>query len=214
MSQVPLPTASSVEDGHGAPRGVEDTEVTLEAMFRVVDVDCSGGLDMEELRGFTRILGTPDMSEEECAGMLREYVESQALEGDSPELNFDGFCQLVEPILVELQEADRRVEEVVAAEMGTDAEGKFPLPPGEFEESALGCVPLNNPVRRMVLWLVSKNQFDYFVILLIGLNAVLMALEDPLRDEENPTKLEKDIETAELIFVRIYPPARSLSPGS
>ncbi len=164
---------------------------------------------MQELKEFTALLGV-DITEEDCAGMLREYVQSQALEGDSPELNFDGFCQLVGPILVELQEADRRVEEVVAAEMGTDAGGRIPLPPGEFEESALGCVTLNNPVRRMVLWLVSKNEFDYFVILLIGLNAVLMALEDPLRDEENPTELEKNIHIAELIFVRVHPPARPL----
>eukprot|EP01043_Picozoa_sp_COSAG02_P046570 COSAG02_NODE_4370_length_5442_cov_338.841475_2_plen_155_part_00 len=111
---------------------------------RLLDGDDSGGLDMQELKEFTAMLGLT-ITEEECAEMLREYIQSEALDGDSPELNFDGFCQLVEPILVELQEADRRVEEVVAAEVGTDAEGGRRLPPGDFEESALGCLTLDNP---------------------------------------------------------------------
>jgi hypothetical protein len=172
---------------------------------RLLDGDDSGGLDMQELKEFTAMLGLT-ITEEECAEMLREYIQSEALDGDSPELNFDGFCQLVEPILVELQEADRRVEEVVAAEVGTDAEGGRRLPPGDFEESALGCLTLDNPVRRVAIRLVSRKEFDYFVLLLIGLNAVLMALENPLRDEANPTELEKDIHTAELVFVRAPPP--------
>lgn len=46
--------------------------------------------------------------------------QSDALERDSPELDFNYFCQLVEPVLIEMQEAERCVVE--AAAPPTDAD--------------------------------------------------------------------------------------------
>ena len=158
---------------------------------------------MAELKGFAALLGLT-ISEAECTGMLRENIQSDALKGDSPELDFGGFCQLVEPVLIELQEQERRVNEAAAPPV--DAEGHR-LPPGDFEESSLGCLNLTNPVRRAVIRLVSRREFDFFVLLLIGMNAVLMAMEDPLRDPDNPTELEQQTQVLELVFVRARPPA-------
>lgn len=187
-------------------RAAHRARARVHAVRRLLDDDGSGGLDMAELQGFTALLGLA-ISEAECTGMLRENIQSDALKGDSPELDFDGFCQLVEPVLIELQEQERRVNELAAPPV--DAEGHR-LPPGDFEESSLGCLKLTNPVRRAVIRLVSRREFDLFVLLLIGMNAVLMAMEDPLRDQDNPTELEQKIHVLELVFVRAHPPAYPL----
>jgi hypothetical protein len=173
------------------------TVLTVEQMFRVLDADDSGGLDMIELSRFVELLGVPT-SEDQVHRMLESKLKTKLLAGEEPELDFEGFKEFVDPILEEVRES-----EMVAAEeearAGTRPNG---LPAGAFEASSLGFLALENPARLAAIKLVSMSAFDYVVLGLIGCNSVLMALEDPLRPENNPEWMT----AAELSFVRSVGP--------
>ena len=171
-----------------------DSELTIEQMFQVLDADASGGLDMLELKGFVKLLGI-QMSEEQVQGMLQSKLKKKLLDGEEPELDFEGFKEFVDPILDEARKAAKKAAEDDARE--AEAKGRINL--GAFEPSALGFLTLENPARLATIKLVSQPAFDYVVLGLIGCNSVLMALEDPLRPEtDNP----EWIADAELAFVR------------
>lgn len=170
------------------------TVLTVEQMFRVLDADDSGGLDMIELARFVELLGVPT-SEEHVCRMLESKLKSNLLAGEKPELDLEGFKEFVDPILEEVRETEK-----IAAEQAVRADDRADgLPAGAFEASSLGFFTLENPARLAAIKLVSKSAFDYVVLVLIGCNSVLMALEDPLHSEANNPDWMAD---AELIFVR------------
>lgn len=182
----------NADDDADIPPG---TVLTIEQMFRVLDADGSGGLDMIELSRFFGLLGAP-ASEEQVRRMLESKLRSgsKLLAGEEPELDFEGFKEFVEPILEEVQKAEK-----IAADKEARADPRPDgLPAGTFEASSLGFLTLDNPARLAIIKLVSKSAFDYVVLVLIGCNSVLMALENPVRPENNPEWMA----TAELTFVR------------
>ena len=169
--------------------------LSVEEMFRVLDADNSNGLDMAELGALVEILGL-EMTEEQLQGMLMENLNSEALEGAEAELDSDGFKLLIEPIILEQEAAEAARAEAAAAGKGEVASDSA----DHFDPRALGCLPPDNPMRAALLQLVHKPSFDYFVLLLIGCNAVMMALEDPQKDPDNPTELELKMAYFEAIF--------------
>ena len=175
-----------------------DTVLTAALMFRALDADASGGLDMTELKRLVDRLGVPT-SEDQLRRMLESKLQRDLGAGEKPELDFEGFEAFIDPILDEIREADRNAAEEETRELAAP-DG---LPAGSFEASALGFLTLENPARRVAIKLVSKQAFDYVVLILIGINSVLMALEDPLRPpEDDPEWMAR----AELTFVRPIAP--------
>ena len=69
---------------------------------------------------------------------------------------------------------------------------------------ALGLFKLDNPFRRGVLRIVHSKSFDNFVLLLIALNAGLMALEDPLEDPESPSEQTVLLEQLDVVFLLVF----------
>ena len=196
------PTLSRVPSIDVGEPITQDTVLTVEQMFTVLDADKSGGLDMIELKGFVQLLGIK-LSEDQVQRMLQGKIKSKVMAGEEPELDLEGFTEFVEPILEEVRETERReAEEAAAADSAPGG-----LPPGAFETTSLGCLGLDHPARLGAIRLVSQPLFDFVILALIGANSVMMTLEDPLRTEDNPQWMED----AELSFVRAVspPPSRS-----
>lgn len=185
----------SIDETAAEVLGGSNAAISVEGMFKVLDADKSGGLDMLELRGFVKLLGIK-MTQDQVTAMLQAKIKSKLMEGEEPELDFEGFKEFVGPILDELKEAEDKAI-AYAAEMAAAPGG---LPPGSFEESSLGFLTLTNPWRVAIIRLITIPAFDYTVLLLIGCNAAMMAMEDPLRDPDNPTDLELQMKDFELIF--------------
>ena len=189
----------SIEDTVAEVFGGENRELSVEGMFKALDVDKSGGLDVIELRGFVELLGIK-MTEDQITAMLQAKLGHKLMEGEELELNFEGFKEFMGPILKGLKQEEEKAE----AEVEALAAAPGGLPPGSFEPSSLGFLTLENPARVAIIRLVTTQAFDYFVLLLIGCNAVMMAMEDPLRDPDNPTPLEEQMKALELVFNVIF----------
>ena len=175
-----------------------DTVLTAALMFRALDADASGGLDMTELKRLIDRLGVT-MSEDQLRRMLESKLQRELGAGEKPELDFEGFEAFIDPVLAEIREADRTADK----EKPRERPSPDSLPAGSFEASSLGFLTLENPARLLAIKLISKQAFDYVVLLLIGINSVLMALEDPLRPAEDAPEW---MARAELTFVRPITP--------
>ena len=66
--------------------------------------------------------------------------------------------------------------------------------------SSLWCCTVNTPPRKRSLQLMLHPAFDSAVLLVIVLNSVAMALEDPLEDPNRPSALTQRLHAAELLF--------------
>ena len=67
------------------------------------------------------------------------------------------------------------------------------------EKVALCCVPQTNILRRSLLQLTRRPEFEYFILFVIFVNAALMAVEDPMM--EKPAEWQV---IAELISISIF----------
>lgn len=201
----PILERAASSDHGGAEDFAQGTVLTVEQMFQVLDVDTSGGLDLIELKRFVKLLGVP-MTEAQIHGMLESKLKNQLMAGAKPELDFERFKELVDPILEEAQEAEARAEE----ERTHSDKAANGVHRGVFEAIALGWLTLDHPVRLAAIKLISWPLFDFAVLVLIGVNSVLMALEDPLRPEQdNPEWMAR----AELVFVRASSTLHALPPA-
>lgn len=74
----------------------------------------------------------------------------------------------------------------------------------EPQEKVLWCCPQDSPVRKLCIAVILHPVFDAFILLVIVLNSITMALEDPLEDPDRPSDLTKTLHTLELIFNIIF----------
>ncbi|KAM7445212.1 hypothetical protein ABFA07_006340 [Porites harrisoni] len=68
---------------------------------------------------------------------------------------------------------------------------------------ALFCLSETNPIRRLSKLIVEWKVFEYFILLAIAANCIVLALNTPL-PEEDRTELSMKLEKAELYFVLIF----------
>ena len=173
--------------------------MSLQDMFSAVAPDGSGGLDVEELRDFAQLLGVP-LTEEQATAIIHSKSEEHA-SGEFG-LKLSRFEDLLVPALLESQDVRQKSIDDEQAALGTTGR----LIPGQYERLSLGRLGLDNSVRVCLIKLVQLSHFDNFILLLICMNAMMLAMEDPLRvDRAQPTEQEQQMAVAELIFVRIHP---------
>ncbi|XP_073235068.1 voltage-dependent L-type calcium channel subunit alpha-1D-like [Porites lutea] len=68
---------------------------------------------------------------------------------------------------------------------------------------ALFCLPEDNPVRFYCKKIVESKKFEYFILLTIAANCVVLMLEEPLPNGDT-TERNKKLEKSEMYFVIIY----------
>ncbi|XP_068707283.1 voltage-dependent calcium channel type A subunit alpha-1-like isoform X2 [Montipora foliosa] len=68
---------------------------------------------------------------------------------------------------------------------------------------ALFCLPEDNPVRYYCKKIVESKKFEYFILLTIAANCVVLMLEEPL-PKGDTTDRNKKLEKSEMYFVIIY----------
>lgn len=68
---------------------------------------------------------------------------------------------------------------------------------------ALFCLGINNPLRKYSARLVNSKPFDYFILLTIAANCVVLLFDAP-QPEGDATDLNKKLESSEMYFVAIY----------
>eukprot|EP01051_Picozoa_sp_SAG22_P023988 SAG22_NODE_6441_length_855_cov_1.247354_1_plen_113_part_01 len=70
----------------------------------------------------------------------------------------------------------------------------------QFAAKSMGCLDLESGFRQSLISLVTKQMFDTVVLLAIGANSVMMALEDPLEDPDNLSEQAQTMENLDLVF--------------
>ncbi|XP_078367100.1 voltage-dependent L-type calcium channel subunit alpha-1D-like isoform X2 [Oculina patagonica] len=70
-------------------------------------------------------------------------------------------------------------------------------------KKALFCLPEDNPVRFYCKKIVESKKFEYFILLTIAANCVVLMLEEPLPNGDT-TERNKQLEASEKYFVIIY----------
>jgi len=70
-------------------------------------------------------------------------------------------------------------------------------------KKALFCLPEDNPVRFYCKKIVESKKFEYFILLTIAANCVVLMLEEPLPNGDT-TDRNKQLEESEKYFVIIY----------
>lgn len=68
---------------------------------------------------------------------------------------------------------------------------------------SLGCLRANNPLRKLANAIVSHFLFDVFMSLIIVLNAIVLALWDPL-DPSNSSWRNKLVANSQLVFIIVF----------
>ena len=174
------------------------TGMSLEEMFMAVDPDGSGVVDAGELVEFAALLGV-DLSQEQAVRLLSVKGNLAVVDtADTKEfgLKLDRFEELIGVALLQSQDEAFDAEVRAAAATNRMVDGSRNLEP-----VALGCLRLDNPFRALVIRLVHLPQFDSFILLLIVVNALQMAMEDPLRaDDAVVTEFDRRMQQAELAF--------------
>ena len=174
-------------------------DMSLHEMFTVIDPDGSGALDAGELRDFAQLLGVR-LTEEQAAAIIRSKSDAHASEQFG--LKLSRFEDLLVPALLESQ--DVRQKSLDDEQAALETAGR--LIPEQYERLSLGRLGLDNCLRVCLIKLVQRPAFDNFILLLICMNAMMLAMEDPLRVERAQlTKQEQQMAVAELFFVRIHP---------
>eukprot|EP01050_Picozoa_sp_SAG11_P002399 SAG11_NODE_121_length_15851_cov_6.082466_9_plen_273_part_00 len=80
----------------------------------------------------------------------------------------------------------------------------FAISKDDYDPLALGCFSIDSPTRLALLRVVMRPVFDVVILACIAGNSVLMALDNPLKDEDNLTEFEKQLKIFELVFNVIF----------
>ena len=162
-------------------------------IFTQLDVDRSGGLNLSELEGFVHILGV-ELTQDQLQEMIQDTMTSDT-DGAEAEVDLEAFQRFVEPVIEALEKEQQRGETAALVGGGVRAMAR-----GDYEPRSLRLFTLDNELRKLLIRLIALPVFDFCVLLLILSNAIMMAMEDPLRDVDHPTELELEMEKAEMVF--------------
>ena len=143
------------------------------------DKNKNGGLDIAELSVLSEALGV-EASQFQLEELVKQGSEMKATE-------------FWEELLKHV--AAPKAEAVAAG---------FSISKADYDPLALGFFSIDSPARLALLRVVMRPLFDFVILGCIAGNSVLMALDNPLKDEGNPTDFEKQLKTFELIFNVIF----------
>ena len=142
---------------------------------------------MSELEGFVHILGV-QLTQDQLQEMIQDSMTSDT-DGAEAEVDLEAFQRFVEPVIEALEKEQQRGETAALIGGGVRAMAR-----GDYEPRSLRLFTLDNELRKLLIRLIALPVFDFCVLLLILSNAIMMAMEDPLRDVDHPTELELEME--------------------
>lgn len=172
----------------------------IRQMFNALDTDGSGTLGVAEVRNFARLVGVKLSTVH--AELMIDSANPESLGADA-RLGFDRFEKFALPPLLQAYNKHVAMQRSMDARSAAAHHG-LPngLPPGDYDPKALGCLPLENTFRILLIRLISSHHFENFILALIAASAVLMAMEDPLRAESDVlTDREQQVAVLETVFV-------------
>jgi Ca2+-binding EF-hand superfamily protein len=159
--------------------------------FKKLNTSGSGRLSTSELGVLCAALKV-EVTQEQLLGLV---VEAGGLESKHGSVSCMDSLWLRTELLNDARRT--RAAEVVGGD-------RFVVDAHDYEPRALLCLELANPFRLCVIHVVMRPVFDAFILLCIAMNSVMMAMDDPLKDEDNPTELETQMASLELVFNIIF----------